>query len=131
MLGKGASCVVLGRRAESLTKRISIPAYLLAISLMSSLLVTYREDDRDTSANGLATIEGGCVAHEKVLPAVALPAKHAATIEQDLDRIARRQGCVDTTLLDVDGRLRATRAGRDGTGLVGTVHCGCGMWYGL
>jgi hypothetical protein len=29
----------------------------------------------------------------------------------------------------VDGRLRATRAGRDGTGLVGTVHYGCGMGF--
>lgn len=91
--------------------------------------MTYREDDGDTSANRLATVKGGCVAHKKVLPAVTLPAEHAATIEQDLDRIACRQGCVDAALLDVDRRLRATRAGRDGTGLVGTVHCECGMGF--
>ena len=100
---------------------------LLTISLTLSSLATYREDDRDTSANGLATIKGGSVAHEEVLPAVALPAEHASTEEQDLNRIACRQGCVDTALLDVDGRLRARRAGRDGAGLVGTVHGGCGM----
>jgi hypothetical protein len=94
---------------------------------MSSLLATYREDNRDTTANGLAAVEGGSIAHEEVLPAVALPAEHTATEEQDLYRIACRQGCVDTALLDVDGRLRATCAGRDGAGLVGTVHGGCGM----
>jgi hypothetical protein len=27
----------------------------------------------------------------------------------------------------VNGRLRATRAGRDGAGLVGAVHCWCDM----
>ena len=96
---------------------------------MPSFVVTHRKDDRNTSANWLATVECGSVAHEKVLSAVALPAEHAATIEQDLDRIACRQGCVDTALLDVDGRLRATRAGRDGTGLVGAVHCVCGMGF--
>lgn len=96
-------------------------------NLKPSLHVTYREDDGDTSANGLATIKGGSVAHEKVLPAVALPAEYASTEEQDLDRITCRQGCVDTALLDMNGRLRARRAGRDGAGLVGTVHGGCGM----
>jgi hypothetical protein len=124
VLRKGTGCVVLRRRAESLTRRVSISIQLLTISLMSSLLATYREDNRDTTANGLAAVEGGSIAHEEVLPAVALPAEHTATEEQDLYRIACRQGCVDTALL---GRLRATCAGRDGAGLVGTVHGGCGM----
>jgi len=97
------------------------------MSFVTSSAVTYREDDWDTSSDRLAAVEGGSVADEQVLPAVALPAKHAAAEQQDLEGIARRQGCVDTALLDVDGRLRATRAGRDGTGLVGTVHCRCGM----
>ena len=127
MLRKGASCVVFGRRAESLNGYISILVLLLTVSIMLSLLATYRENDWDTSANGLATVESGSVAHEKVLPAVALPAEHTATEEQDLYGVACRQGCVDTALLDVDGRLRATCAGRDGTGLVRTVHCECGM----
>lgn len=96
-------------------------------NLKLSLQITYREDDGDTSTNGLAAIQGRSVTHEEVLPAVALPAQHASTEEQDLDGIACRQGCVDTALLDVDGRLRARRAGRDGAGLVGTVHGGCGM----
>lgn len=129
MLRKGTGCVVFGRRTESLRKCISIPVQLLSIPLMSSLLATYREDYGDTTANGLTAVQGGGVAHEEVLPAVALPAEHASTKEQDFNRIACRQGCVDTALLDVDGRLRATCAGRDGTGLVGTVHCGCGMGF--
>jgi hypothetical protein len=129
VLRKGASRVVLRRRAKSLTKRISIPVQLLSIPLMSSLLATYREDDGNTSANGLAAVQGGSIAHEEVLPAVALPAEHASTKEQDFNRIACRQGCVNTALLDVNGRLRATCAGRDGAGLVGTVHCGCGMSF--
>jgi hypothetical protein len=91
--------------------------------------VRYREDNWDTSSDGLAAVEGGSVADEKVLLAITLPAKHAATEQQDLKRIARRQGCVDTALLDVDGRLRATRAGRDSTGLVGTVHCRYGVRF--
>lgn len=86
--------------------------------------MTYRENDGDTSSDGLATIEGCSVAHENVLPAVGLPAQHAGAKQQDLYRIARRQGCVDTTLLDVNGGLRAARTGRDGAGLVGTVHGG-------
>ena len=98
-------------------------------NLKLSLQITYREDDGDTSTNGLAAIQGRSVTHEEVLPAVALPAQHASTEEQDLDGIACRQGCVDTALLDVDGRLRATCAGRDSTGLVGTVHCECVMGF--
>jgi hypothetical protein len=94
-----------------------------------SLSATYREHDWDTTSNGLAAVESGRVADEKVLLAVALPAKHTAAEEQDLYRITCRQGCVDTALLNMDGRLRATRAGRDGTGLVGTVHCWYGVWF--
>ena len=114
-----------GRKPDRVCQYTGIIANLK----LSLHAITYREDDRNTSANGLATIQGGSIAHEQVLPAVALPAEHASTEEQNLNRIACRQGCVDTTLLDVDGRLRATHTGRDGTGLVGTVHGGCGMRF--
>ena len=50
-------------------------------NLKPTLHVTYWEDDRNTSANGLATIQGGGVAHEQVLPPVALPAEHASAEE--------------------------------------------------
>jgi hypothetical protein len=88
----------------------------------SSLCMTYRENDWDASSDRLATVEGRGVAHEQVLPAVGLPAKHTGTEEQDLYRIACRKGCVDTTLLNMNGRLRAARTWRDGTGLVRAVH---------
>lgn len=119
VLGKGASCVILGRWAESLTRYVSIHGSSLADPLLHG---TYRENDGNTSSNRLAAVEGRSVAHEEVLPAVALPAKHAGTEEQDFDGIACRQGCVNTALFDVDGRLRTARTGRDGTGLVRTVH---------
>jgi hypothetical protein len=84
--------------------------------------MTYREDNWDTSSNGLAAVEGRGVTHEQVLPAVGLPAQYTGTEKQDLYRIACRKGCVYTTLLNMNGRLRTARAGRDGTGLVGAVH---------
>jgi hypothetical protein len=93
--------------------------YLIA---SSSLCTTYRENDWDTSSDGLATVERRGVAHEQVLSAVGLPAKYTGTEEQDLYRIACREGCVDTTLLNMNGRLRAARTGRDGTGLVWAIH---------
>jgi hypothetical protein len=88
----------------------------------SSFHITYRENDWDTSSDRLAAVEGRGVAHEQVLPAVGLPAKYTGTEEQNLYRIACRKGCVDTTLLNMNGRLRAARTGRDGTGLVRAVH---------
>jgi hypothetical protein len=90
----------------------------------SSLCITYRENDWDTSSDGLATIEGRGVAHEQILPAVGLPAEYTGTEEQDLYRVACREGCVNTTLLNMNGRLRAARTGRDGTGLIRAVHGG-------
>jgi hypothetical protein len=104
-----------GQRPEEVCQYIHTIASL-------SLCMTYRENDWDTSSDGLATVEGRGVAHEQVLPAVGLPAKYTGTEEQDLYRIACRKGCVHTTLLNMNGRLRAARTGRDGTGLVRAVH---------
>jgi hypothetical protein len=84
--------------------------------------LTYREDDGNTSSDRLAAIHDSSVAHEDVLLAVVLPADHSSSIQQDLDGIAGREGCVNTALFDVHGGLGATRGGRDGAGLVGTVH---------
>jgi hypothetical protein len=104
-----------GQRPEEVCQYIHTIASL-------SLCMTYRENDWDTSSDGLATVERRGVAHEQVLPAVGLPAKYTGTEEQDLYRIACRKGCVHTTLLNMNGRLRAARTGRDGTGLVRAVH---------
>lgn len=89
---------------------------------MLCFCLTYREDDRDAASDRLAAIESSGLAHEEVFSAIALPAEHTGTVQQDLYRIASGQGCVDTALLDVNGGLRAADGRRDGTGLVGTVH---------
>ena len=84
--------------------------------------MTYREHDWYTSSDRLAAIHDSSVADEDVLLAVVLPADHSSSIQHHLNGVAGREGCVDTALLDVNGRLWATRRGRDGAGLVGTVH---------
>ena len=84
--------------------------------------LTYREDDGNTSSDRLAAIHDSGVADEDVLLAVVLPADHSSSIQHDLNGVAGREGCVDTALFNVNRRLRATRRGRDGAGLVRTVH---------
>ena len=85
-------------------------------------MLTYREDNRDTSSHGLAAVEHGVVADEQVLLAIALPADDRRAVQQDLHSVTGRQGCVDAATLGVHGGLRATSGGGDGAGLVGTVH---------
>jgi hypothetical protein len=84
--------------------------------------LTYWEDDGYTSSDRLAAIHDSSVADEDVLLAVVLPADHSSSIQHDLNGVAGREGCVDTALFDVNRRLGPARRGRDGAGLVGTIH---------
>jgi hypothetical protein len=56
---------------------------------------TYRENDRDTAANGLVSCQVGSLADPQVLrlSSVALPAGHGSSEEVYLYALARRQLC--------------------------------------
>jgi hypothetical protein len=128
VLWESAGCVVLGRRSECLGSGSVLLCYPCRLSTQHRhcSCLTYREDDGNTSSDGLAAIHDSSIADKDVLLAVVLPADHSSSIQHHLNGVACREGCVNAALLDVNRRLWATRRGRDGAGLVGTVH-GCSV----
>ena len=83
---------------------------------------TYREHHRHTASYRLTAVQLRRLAHPQVLAAISFPADDRRAVEQDLDAVACWERCNDTPLLGVYAGLRAGAGGRDGGGLIGTVH---------